>query len=257
MSQPVDSQLRERLQALSDLELARMLRIEADNYRIDALLLAKEEARRRTLDLDRLEDELRGIASSARATPEAETAEQTSLEQTAPLDTRQMASLWPWALVVSLGVAIEVWIVTQEKLNTNTARMALLAGSLLGFGFYLYAVQRLHALLRESTGGRYPISPGKAVGMHFVPILGFFWPFTWGGQLSRFAERNGRGREIDRYVPGVLFLAAYLSGYWDGVLRLLLLFATVAYTQLRLARSMRHAQLSEAPSGDWSSSTKT
>ncbi len=247
-----DSQLRARITALGDLELARMLTLDADNHRVQALLVAKAEARARNLDLERLEDELRSLAKPSReSAPEVRV---TSLAQVAPLDLRGLPSLWPWALVVAAGLAIEVWIELRgEQMDARTSRAALLCGSLLGFACYLRAVHGLHVQLRNATGGLYPITPAKSVWMHLVPILCFFWPFEWGAQVSRFAEVNGQGKAIDRYVPGVLFLAAYASGYLDCVLRLLLLCATVAYVQLRLKRNMRYAPCEAGQGAEWSS----
>lgn len=241
-----EEELRRRIGALTDAELVRMLTVEADERPVPELRAARAVARARSLDPDALGEDPRADL------PTADPQLAPSIAMTAVFDARRLASLWPWALILPAGLALEVWIVRGGKLESTEARLALLAGSLTGFGFYLRAVHRVHVLLREATGGRFPISPGAAVGMHFVPVVGFFWGFDWGSKVSRFAELNGDGQRIDRYVPGLLFLAAYGAGYYDGFVRLVLLFVAVWYLQFRLRRSLAHAQL-ETTAGDWSS----
>jgi hypothetical protein len=230
-----------------------MLRLQADDYRIEALLIAKAEAQRRQLDLDVLEDELRGIRSHPHP-GSAGPALPPSLEQTAPLEFARLAPLWIWIPVIAAGIALEAVIVVLEVQADRNWRWGMLGMSLLGFAVYLVAVQRMHRALGLATGGRYPIAPAKAVGMHFVPLFGFVWPFLWGAEIARFVERNGGGRRFEGWVPGVLFLAAYVLGYIDGVLRLVLLCATVVFVQLRLRHGMRDARMNEVKPSDWSSS---
>jgi hypothetical protein len=244
-------ELRRRIGALADADLVRMLTLEADERPVPELLAARAEARARNLG-----PEARGDEPQATLPPPA-VEPSPSLAMTAPLDTRRLASLWPWALIVPAGVAIEAWVVLQDRQGSPEARLVLLCGSLTGFAFYLHAVHRLHALLKQATGGRYPITPGAALGMHFVPLYGFYWPFHWGNQLSHFTKLNGRGRPFVGYAPGALFLAAYGAGYYDGSLRLLLLFATVWCLRYSFSRSMAHQQAEEAQTGDWSSSAKS
>ncbi len=246
-----EEELRRRIGALSDEELVRRLTLEADERPVPELRAARAEARARKLDPGALGENPRAILRPADPPPAA------SSELIEPPDTRTLASLWPWALIVPGGLALEVWIVVQDLQGSADAKLALLCGSLTGFAFYLHAVQRLHALLKQATGGSYPVTPGAAVGMHFVPLYGFVWSFSWGAQLARFTEQHGRGRAVNAYLPGVLFLAAYGAGYLDGSLRLLLLAADVWYLRWSVTRSLAHLRAEEAQAGDWSSSARS
>jgi len=55
---------------------------------------------------------------------------------------------------------------------------------------WLVWLYKIHAEMRNYTGGRYPISPGKAVGFCFIPFYNLYWmvyaPFKMAQNLETF-----------------------------------------------------------------------
>lgn len=243
-----EAQLRERVAALEDRELARMLTLDADDYRVEALRIAQAEARARNLDIESLGAELRREGRARIEGPGP-----VSLLQVQRIDWASLAPIWPWLFFVGGAFALELVLVMQEKTQDHAWMRSLLIPAIGSLVYYLIAVHRLVSALQRATSGGFPITPMTAVGFHFIPLLNFVWPFQWGSAVARFAETNGKGLAIDRYVPGVLFLISLALLRVDTAARTLVLGLVVVYPQLRLRSSMRRARLEREPDADWSS----
>lgn len=244
-----EAQLRERIAALEDRELARMLTLNADDYRVEALRIAGTEAQARNLDVERIGAELR-VEERQCSSP----IPRDSFVQVERLDWSSLAPVWPWLVITAAAFGLELWIVATGKLQARSWMSTLTSLSVVGMLYYLVSVWRLVSALRRATRGGFPVTPGRAAGYHLIPLFNLVWPFQWGSAVSRFAERNGRGRAIDRYVPGALFLLSILLLRVDTALRTLVLGTVVVYVQLRLKSNMRLARLEAEPDSDWSSS---
>lgn len=66
---------------------------------------------------------------------------------------------------------------------------------------WLVWIYKIHVELEEYTGGRYPISPGKAVGFCLLPVFNLYWiaymPFRFAQELEALVGANAvRSRRI-------------------------------------------------------------
>ena len=72
----------------------------------------------------------------------------------------------------------------------NKVSPILVVIGLVGWGYWLVCVHRIHWILAEATGGQYPISPAEGAGFNLIPVFGFYWIFRWPNEIARFL--NGR-----------------------------------------------------------------
>lgn len=115
-----------------------------------------------------------------------------------------------------------------------------------GIVYWLVCVHRLHVILKLVPGWKHPISPGRAVGFHFIPIFYLYWMFKWPIEIARFVNSRFSQPLMRPYVAGVMMLAAFLIGaLLDPGLALILLFAAISY----ISAGMRRALASLRPPG--------
>ncbi len=126
--------------------------------------------------------------------------------------------------------------------QSRGAKLGLLMAPLVGWIYWLACVQRFHTILnwispRMAGASTYPITPGQAVGYHFIPFYNFFWLFKWPMVLSRYLRENTSVRMVSGGFLGLLgFLGLFLR-LADGFLGLSLMFCVGLY----ISRKLREA----------------
>jgi len=105
--------------------------------------------------------------------------------------------------------------------------------------YWLVCLYRLHKILKELTNGRYPVSPGEAVGKHFIPIVGIIWLFQWPAQLSDYINERGRVRMISGRLIGAMLLLSLLLRFVDGAVGTAFLFGVTLYVAAKLKRHIK------------------
>jgi len=227
-----DAQLRARITSLSDPELARMLTLEAENYRDEALAIGKEEALRRNLDFA-----VAGSMSEWGSHPAATNRQAPSLTFVNPLPVEELARFRIAFVLTALSIAIEIATQPLAEPHSYLGFYSIVGILVLCKFEYLRIVYRLHRALQIATGGRYPHTAPFSVVGHFVPIYSFYWLVEWPGRVARCAEVNGRSRPLDCWLPGL----ALILGIW-GVGSLsghnAMFFGAAWYTQDRLVRGV-------------------
>jgi hypothetical protein len=109
-------------------------------------------------------------------------------------------------------------------------------------------VHRLHVILKLVPGWKHPISPGRAVGFHFIPIYYLYWMFKWPIGIARFVNSRFSQPLMRPYVAGVMMLAAFLIGaLLDPGLALILLFAAISYISACMRRALASLPPGSAP----------
>ena len=109
---------------------------------------------------------------------------------------------------------------------------------LAGWIYWLFCVHRFHKILEEMAGNRYPISPGEAVGKHFIPFYNFYWLFAWPTTLSSHVNARGHVRMLPGGLIGFLLLISLLLRYLDGAFGLAMTFTVGLYISAKLRRHM-------------------
>lgn len=105
--------------------------------------------------------------------------------------------------------------------------------------YWLVCVHRFHTILQHVPGWKHPISPGRAVGYHFIPIFYLYWMFKWPKEIARFVNSRFPQPLMKPYLPGGMMLAAFLVGpLLDAGLALIVLFVSISYVSGCLRRAL-------------------
>jgi hypothetical protein len=231
------SDLEARMRALSDESLARIVFVDFDSYREEALAIAKAEAERR------------GLKSMPPAPPPLLPAS----ESPPKVPTSRLRPVWPGFVLAALLFAFEVAVVILPE-SAGILGPPFFAFSLLAVVYWLACIHRIHVLLEEATSGAYPIRPGKAVGSHFIPLFNLYWLFAWPVKAARLIQSRSNGVSMLGIATGVGFLGALLVGrFYDRAIGTTLLFATLAYVQVKVRKCFGSSASTAADTLDWSS----
>jgi hypothetical protein len=236
--------LANRIRALPDAELARMIGVDRDKYRDEALEHADAEVARRGLDLGRLRVaepavSVRGDAGGAPALQ--------------PLDTQRLIGPRVGYAAGAILLTVEITLASLGLFESSSWPLVLSGLYMVGFVQYLAAVQRLHAVLGAASAGSYPVSPVRAVGLHFVPLYNLYWFYAWPRRISDFVARARGERSIGRHAFGAALLAAFLSQVLAGGVGLLALTFVFDRLQRRLVAALPVTGVAGLDTRDWSS----
>jgi len=105
----------------------------------------------------------------------------------------------------------------------------LFLANFIGFVYWLVCIYQIHMVLARAPGWKHPISAGRAVGFHFIPIYFLYWLFKWPKEIAVFV--NWRlGRKVMSSVRiGIAFLLALALHLLDSGFSLILLFMPLSY----------------------------
>lgn len=77
-------------------------------------------------------------------------------------------------------------------------------------GYFYYCVYRIHRILCDVSSGDYPITPGKSVGFHFIPLFGIYWLFAWTNSIAKFVDSTSSDARMGKGWMGAGLLVAFL-----------------------------------------------
>ncbi len=113
--------------------------------------------------------------------------------------------------------------------------LLILGLALIIVAFFLYCVYKLHKILKVLTNGDYPISPGAAVGYHFLPIYNFIWIFKWPSEFSKYINESKISQMIPGWVLGlILFSAGLVIDRIVPTLAVFMQFGVIGYMSFKL-----------------------
>jgi len=155
---------------------------------------------------------------------------------------------WVWVgFFFALAFFVAEFVVVLTGMDESPAYLLFLFIALLGFLYWLSCVHRFHKILREMSGESYGITPGEAVGRHFIPFLNLMWIFKWPAAFSEYINGRGHVRMISGNVIGLFLLISLLLRFVDGAVGLAFLFGVTLYLSAKLRRHMQLVQGMELP----------
>jgi len=108
-----------------------------------------------------------------------------------------------------------------------------------GVVYWLVCIHRYHVVLANVPGWKHPISPGKAVWFHFIPIYFAYWVFRWPAAIADFVNYRFQARVMNKWTVGVCFFASLLSRMLlDAAVGVALLFFGCTYLSGFLTRAL-------------------
>jgi len=104
--------------------------------------------------------------------------------------------------------------------------------------YWLVSIHRLHVVLSLVPGWKHPISPGRAVWFHFIPIYFLYWLYHWPEEAANFVNWRVQRRVVQPRNAGIIVLLAYFSLFLLGPGGLALLFFALSYVVAWVARAL-------------------
>jgi hypothetical protein len=149
---------------------------------------------------------------------------------------------WVWlgyvfALAFLVGEILELALDLSKGFD-----LVLVLIAVCGWIYWLFCVHRLHKILAELSGGRYPIEPSTAVGYHFVPFYNFYWLFKWPTTLASYLNERGRTRVVNGNLLGALLLVSALLRLFDGAIGLAAIYTVTLYISSKLRRHIEQVR---------------
>jgi len=171
-------------------------------------------------------------------------------QRLAPQELPALPRAWIGYLFAATFLVAEIVEVVLDPTAADEPSLSLIAIGLAGWAYWFFCVYRIHVVLRAATDGRHPITPGAAVGFHFIPFYNLYWLFKWPNAIADFigARRPGKG------VPGVVgffLLCGSLLGRLDGALGLVVIFSTGLYITRSIDAALRPGSAADQKRGPW------
>jgi hypothetical protein len=123
--------------------------------------------------------------------------------------------------------------------------LGIWAVGLIGVIYWLVCVYQIHKVLELATKGAYKISPGRAVGYHFIPFYNLLWPYKWIVDLLTFANNHLHAgqNKISVFMglailPSLLIAGLIVGRFLDGAVGLAIDFGVLMY----LVGKLRHCK---------------
>ncbi|MGB6339786.1 MAG: hypothetical protein WBF32_08425, partial [Candidatus Aminicenantaceae bacterium] len=167
----------------------------------------------------------------------------TSLNKTATLTKLQrpfsaLPKVWIGFIIAGVFLLVEL-IALASGYDMDDLLLYLLAIGLVGTVYWLFCVHRFHKILREMNRS-YQISPGAAVGYHFIPFYNFYWIFKWPIEFSKYINAQGSVKMVQGGLLGALLLIALLiNRFFDGAVGMTFIFGIGTYMANILRRQIQ------------------
>lgn len=117
----------------------------------------------------------------------------------------------------------------------------------IGAVYWLVCVYQYHVVMNQMPGWQHPISPGKAVGYHFIPLYNLYWVFKWLQEIARFVNSTLGRPAMKPLLLGGAILMALLLRFLDAGIGMLLLFLVTAQVSAYLRQALATSAARRAP----------
>jgi hypothetical protein len=169
------------------------------------------------------------------ATSTTDTAAQASIS--APVR-HPLPMIWPGYVLAFVLLVVDFGEAIFDPSRADDISTPLWILSNIAFiAYWLFCIHRVHVVLRDVSGGLYPVSPGKAVGFHFIPFFNLYWIFRWTNAIADFINANSAVR-MTRVWPGVFLLGALIVARFAGEVSCLIDFSVMLYIVRKLGRAL-------------------
>jgi hypothetical protein len=122
---------------------------------------------------------------------------------------RDFLPIWPGYFIA--GTMFVISFVGYRADKESLAPLIVLL-NLAGWIYWLICIGWLHATIEETTAGKHPIKPGRAIIGHFVPFFNLFWVFIWSNAIARFVRSHAGLKMIGGWFGIPLALSILMSG---------------------------------------------
>jgi hypothetical protein len=158
-----------------------------------------------------------------------------------PVAVPAMPMIWIGYL---LGIATIIAEFVAVSLHPELAKevgippLYLFLVAFIGGVYWFVCIYRYHVILAAVTSRKYPITPARAVGFHFIPFYNFYWVFKWPKEIARFVNFRLRTNVMKATPVGIAVLGALILRIFDPGFGLILLFFPLSYVSECIRRAL-------------------
>lgn len=157
------------------------------------------------------------------------THESTALRASISHPARQpLPLIWPGYVLAFVLLLVDLAESLFDPSSTSDLTPLWLLLIVVYVAYWAFCIYRIHSVLRDISGGLYPISPAKATGFHFIPFYNLYWVVHWPNCLADFLNSNSAVR-MPRFWPGLCLLVGILVGRFAGEIGCLIVFSVLLY----------------------------
>ncbi len=113
-------------------------------------------------------------------------------------EARPLPKMWIGFMLGIIFLAAEliasVWLINSDW---HAGNYTIITISALIWFYWLYCVFKIHDAVCSIPGYTHPITPARAVGMHFVPFYNFYWVFKWPSALAGFVNWRMQSKSMN------------------------------------------------------------
>ena len=105
---------------------------------------------------------------------------------------------------------------------------------------WLYCVYKLHLAMAKARRYLHPITPGKAVIYHFIPLYNIYWTFKWPSEIVKWLNKVSISKQLSKGWPGFcLFLGILSERFISVALGIVIMYGVITYlaNEIRVAIS--------------------
>jgi hypothetical protein len=114
--------------------------------------------------------------------------------------------------------------------------------------YWFVCIYQYHKILAAVPSYVHPISPGKAVGFHFIPFYNVYWIFHWPTAIATFVNDRLRAPLMRGWVLGIAMIFSILcQTFLDAAMGAALLFLATGYLAAFLKRALTVTSVPAAP----------
>jgi hypothetical protein len=153
----------------------------------------------------------------------------------------EMPRMWVGYVIAVIFLIAEFVEVAQSKESievSSPGSVPTLLISLGGWIYWLYCVYKFHDAVAQVPGYTHPITPARAVALHWIPLYNFYWVFKWPSEMETFVNWRTQSQSMKGAVAGGLVLVSVLlMRFVDGFIGLTCLFTSGVYIERNLRRA--------------------
>jgi len=221
-------EIRENLARLPDEELVRIVTVDRDQYRQEAVATATEELRRRRVVVPPPVVAQARAGSSAVPMPRG-------TDLTAGL-TDKLPRMWPGFGIALTFLIAEVSEVLTDPEAAKRVTMVPLLIALAGWVYWIWCMRRIRAIILEDSGD--PSVPPPAGVRSFFVLHNPTWVIKWAGEVAEFVNKRLGRKALDMHWPSVVLLAGLLLSRLDAALGLAVVFSVGAHLRSKLVTAL-------------------
>jgi hypothetical protein len=157
----------------------------------------------------------------------------------------ELPKMWIGFLLALGFLAAELY---EASIGQNdTLGVWTVVTAIAGTIYWLFCVHRFHRAVNRlaaplalaESGTTYPVSPGGAVGRHFIPFYNIFWLFKWPKTMADFLNQTTSVRMMSGSAMGlIVLLCSVVLRAVDSFIGLSALFLIGVYLNKKLRQGM-------------------